>query len=191
MRNITEALTNGSGPSQAPDRQAVKRDLLDELTAWTPRDRGGAFKTWHRHALSLVHLNVLSLLETEGALPMRRLAEAMDVSDASATGIVDRMEKRGLVARRHGTDDRRQVLVQPTEAGGRVFADMAAHRRMILSRVLDELTEEELGALLVGMKALGAARRRVRAAGPDGEADAAPPTAGAPPTSGGPHASGG
>jgi MarR family 2-MHQ and catechol resistance regulon transcriptional repressor len=162
MRNITAEQSSLPEPATAPiDRGALERELLDEMTAWSPRDRGGVFKTWHRHALSLVHLNVLSALEAEGPLSMRRLAEAMDVSDASATGIVDRMEKRGLVERRHGTGDRRTVLVQPTDAGGQVFVEMAAHRRGVLSSVMAELTEEEMTALLVGMRAIHAARRRM------------------------------
>ena len=137
------------------------------MTAWSPRDRG-IFKTWHRDALSMVHLFVLITLEADGPLSMSRLAEAMDVSDASATGIVDRLEKRGLVERRHGTGDRRQVLVHSTEAGGRVFADINAHRRAALSSVLAELTEDEMAALLIGMRAIQAARGRVLARGPDG-----------------------
>jgi MarR family 2-MHQ and catechol resistance regulon transcriptional repressor len=98
---------------------------------------------------------------------MRHLAEAMDVSDASATGIVDRMEKRGLVERRHGTGDRRMVLVHATGAGEQVFRDMAAHHRDVLSRVLAELTEEEVTALLVGMRAIHAAKRRALEWDPD------------------------
>jgi DNA-binding MarR family transcriptional regulator len=70
------------------------------------------------------------------------------------------MEKRGLVERRHGTGDRRMVLVQATGAGEQVFHDMAAHHRDDLSRVLAELTEEEVTALLVGMRAIHAAKRR-------------------------------
>lgn len=167
MRNITETQNNNAALNAdatarpAVDRQALERELLDEMTAWSPRDRGGAFRNWHRHALSLVHLNVLTALEVEGPLSMRHLAEAMDVSDASATGIVDRMEKRGLVERRHGTDDRRVVLVHPTDAGCQVFSDMAAHRRGVLSEVLAELTADEIAALLTGMRAIHAARRRV------------------------------
>lgn len=158
------------------DRRGLERELLDEMTAWSPRDRGGVFKTWHRHALSLVHLNVLTALEAEGPLSMRRLAEAMDVSDASATGIVDRMEKRGLVERRHATEDRRVVLVYSTAAGEQIFRDMAAHRRDILSRVLAELTEADMAALLVGMRAVHAARRHVLAGDPGCEAAAAQET---------------
>lgn len=154
-------------------RSALERELLEEMTAWSPRDREGVFKTWHRHALSLVHLNVLTVLEAEGPLSMTRLAEAMDVSDASATGIVDRMEKRGLVGRRHGTGDRRVVLVHPTDAGAKVFSEMATHRRGILSKVLAELSEEEMTSLLVGMRAIHAARRRLLAAAEAGCPDEA------------------
>jgi MarR family 2-MHQ and catechol resistance regulon transcriptional repressor len=94
----------------------------------------------------------------------------MDVSDASATGIVDRMEKRGLVERRHGTGDRRQVLVHATDAGARVFRDIGAERRTALSAVLTELSEDELAALLTGMRAIRTARQRVLARGPEGGA---------------------
>jgi DNA-binding MarR family transcriptional regulator len=153
--------TNSSQTVDDTGRQALERELLEEMTGWSPKDRGGVFKSWHRHALSLVHLNVLTALEAEGPLSMKQLAEAMDVSDASATGIVDRMEKRGLVERRHGTEDRRVVRVHATEAGFRVFSDMAAHRRGVLTKVLAELTEDEMASLLVGMRAIHAARRRL------------------------------
>jgi DNA-binding MarR family transcriptional regulator len=181
-----------SGPAHVPTNRAdLEREIIDEMTAWSPRDRGGAFKQWHRHSLSLVHLNVLTTLETEGPMPMSRLAEAMDVSDASATGIVDRMEKRGLVERRHGTADRRTVLVHPTDAGEQVFRDIAEHRRGLLTKVLAELTDEEMAALLVGMRAIRAAKGRLmanlaateRTPCPDGAAaQSAPPPPPPPPT---------
>jgi DNA-binding MarR family transcriptional regulator len=149
---------------QGVDRASLEHELLEEMTSWFTRDRTGAFKSFHRHALSLVHLNVLTALEAQGPLSMRRLAEEMDVSDASATGIVDRMEKRSLVERRHDTADRRVVLVYPTDAGARVFDDMAVHRREALTRVLSELTGPEMVALLTGMRAMKAARHKVLAA---------------------------
>ena len=177
LSNDVETTENGAPTetdSQQPlDRGALERELLDEMTGWSTRARGGIFKTWHRHALSLVHLNVLTALESEGPLSMRRLAEAMDVSDASATGIVDRMEKRGFVERRHATGARRVVQVYTTASGGRVFSDMATRRRAALSRVLAELSEEEMAALLVGMRAIHAVRRRMLAADPDPDPEAA------------------
>ena len=154
MNNTPQGIDAGS-------RSDLERELLEEMANWNAKERGGAFKSWHQHSLSLVHLNVLTALEAEGPLAMKRLAEAMDVSDASATGIVDRMEKRGLVERRHGTEDRRVVLVYPTPVGEQVFSDMAARRREMLAAVLKELSGVEMGALLVGMRAIHSARKRM------------------------------
>jgi DNA-binding MarR family transcriptional regulator len=153
-------LSQTSGGARS-ERASLEADILDELTSWSPRERHGVFRAWHRHALSLVHLNVLTVLEAEGPLPMKSLAEAMDVSDASVTGIVDRMEKRDLVERRHGTDDRRQVLVHLTDAGRQVFRDMEDHRREIHRRVVAELSDEDLIVVRNGMRAIRAARDRV------------------------------
>ena len=179
-------LTNDMRPEldrTAGDRAALESELLDEMTSWSSRDRGPAFKTWHRHALSLVHLNVLFELESEGPLSLRRLAEAMDVSDASATGIVDRMEKRGLVERRHDAGDRRVVLVYIADAGRRVFSDMAAHRRELLANLLGQLNETEMSALLIGMRAIHAAKATEVANEPGTDAVAAADDTAQPPPS--------
>ena len=64
------------------------------------------------------------VLEDTGPIPMGRLAELLDVSVASATGIVGRMERRGLVTRRHGESDRRVVVVEPAAAGRQIFVDI-------------------------------------------------------------------
>ena len=59
--------------------------------------------------------------------------------------------------------DRRVVLVHLTDAGAQVFGDLVALRRTMLSKVLGELSEEEMTALLVGMRAIQAARSRLLA----------------------------
>ena len=107
---------------RSASRRRIVDDLLDELTSWSPRERAGAFKHWLRGSLSLVHLQVLAVLEADGPLAMSKLAEALDVSVASATGIIDRMEQRGLVERRREPDDRRVVLVHRTDSGIRSSA---------------------------------------------------------------------
>jgi DNA-binding MarR family transcriptional regulator len=135
-------------------RRRVLDDLLDELTSWGPRERAGAFRQWLRGSLSLVHLHVLTVLEARGPLSMTKLAEELDVSVASLTGIVDRMASRGLVERQREPDDRRVIVVHPTEAGGAVFSEMAAERRRHLEPLLDRMTDDELESFLVGLRAL-------------------------------------
>ena len=143
---------------ESNERQRLATEVLNELTTWQPRDRMQAFRTWLAGSLSLVHLHVLTILEAGGPQSMSRLADALDVSLASATGIVDRMEHRLLVARKPDPDDRRMVVVHMLEPGADIFRHLAEHRRQSLSRILDRLTGEELGALLIGLRALRAAR---------------------------------
>lgn len=168
--NIRGARTNepsaGSGAGRAVEaaterHQPLADDVLAELTSWQSRLRMAAFQAWARGTLSIVHLSVLAALEANGPMSMTKLAETMDVSVASATGIVTRMEKRGVVRRRHIEDDRRVVLVEITRAGARVSSVMENHRNQRLRKLLDGLTDEELGSFLLGLRALSAARARL------------------------------
>jgi len=142
----------------AGDRGVATERLLDELTIWTPREREGAFRAWLRGSLSLVHLHVLTILEA-GPLTMGRLAEGLDVSVASATGIVDRMEDRKPVERRSDPDDRRVVVVHATKRGSRVFDALARERRARLGPILAQMTDDEVASFLIGLRAM----RRIRA----------------------------
>jgi len=140
------------------DREQAIAGVLDELTVWTPRERQGAFRSWLRGSLSLVHLHVLTILE-DGPLPMSRLADALDVSVASATGIIDRMEGRKLVERLSDPADRRRVLVHATRPGVDVFEALTRERRAKLAPLLERMTDDELASFLTGLRAL----RRIRA----------------------------
>ena len=161
MRGTVPESPTESIEGASASRQQVIDDLLATM-AWDPKERVGAFRTWLRGSLSLVHLQVITTLEAEGPLSMTRLADALDVSVASTTGIVGRMEERGLVERRHRSDDRRVVEVHVTRRGERVFQVMERARRDRFRKVLEQLTDSQLDAFLVGMQAMAAARARLR-----------------------------
>ncbi|MFF3910047.1 MarR family winged helix-turn-helix transcriptional regulator [Streptomyces sp. NPDC001848] len=71
------------------------------------------------HALTGAQARLLSLLSLE-PLPMRRLAQKLKCEPSNVTGIVDRLEARGLVERRPDPADRRVKLAAATEEGRRV-----------------------------------------------------------------------
>ena len=147
----------------ATTREQLVSDLLDELTSHSPADMLRYMRRWPSGPLSLVHLQVLTVLETDGPVPMGTLAESLDVSQASVTGIVDRMEQRGLIERRRDDDDRRVIRVALTEDGTRLLAGVAAGRRERLGILLGELSDDELAGFLRGSRALRAARARLAA----------------------------
>lgn len=147
----------------APDIPASPADLrhalIEELTAYAPSRHMHLMRHWPGGRMSLVHLNVLFVLSGDGPLPMNRLAELLDVSQASATGIVDRMEQRGLVARERAEDDRRVIHVVLTPEGEGLIAGMEAERRDKLASLLETLPEGDAAALLQGLRAMRRARQ--------------------------------
>lgn len=166
--NISPGQTDSAPAEPAPElqstpagREAVIVELVGEMTSWSPKDRMQVFRSWLKGSLSLIHLHVLTVLEAGGPLPMSRLADTLDVSVASATGIVSRMEERNLVEREHDREDRRVVLVVPTATGLAVFQDMMLQRREHLSELLRRLSDEELQGFLTGLRAVRAAREEL------------------------------
>ncbi|MDH6627155.1 DNA-binding MarR family transcriptional regulator [Streptomyces sp. LBL] len=75
------------------------------------------------HALTGAQARLLSLLSLE-PLPMRKLAQRLKCEPSNVTGIVDRLESRGLVERRTDPGDRRVKLAAATEEGRRVAREL-------------------------------------------------------------------
>jgi DNA-binding MarR family transcriptional regulator len=100
-----------------------------------------------RSGVSMTQMHVMWLLEHHGALPMSRLADLLDVSFSNATGIVDRMEERGLVERVRVPDDRRVVLVRITAKGIGTLEEIEALKQDRLQSILSHLDETQLSRL--------------------------------------------
>ena len=70
-----------------------------------------------------------ALLALDEALPMRRVAERLGAEPSNITGIVDRLQTRGLVERHADPTDRRIKLIATTDAGKSVAAELRGHLR--------------------------------------------------------------
>ncbi|MEU7639563.1 MULTISPECIES: MarR family winged helix-turn-helix transcriptional regulator [unclassified Streptomyces] len=68
------------------------------------------------HSLTGAQARLLRLLAME-PLPMRKLAQCLKCEPSNVTGIVDRLESRGLVERRPDPADRRVKIAVPTAEG--------------------------------------------------------------------------
>ncbi|WP_101254197.1 MarR family winged helix-turn-helix transcriptional regulator [Streptomyces barkulensis] len=69
-----------------------------------------------RHSLTGAQARLLTLLHHQ-CLPMREIARRLKCEPSNITGIVDRLESRGLVERRPDPADRRVKLAAATESG--------------------------------------------------------------------------
>lgn len=70
--------------------------------------------------LSPVQCHVLHLLEPGQPVPMGRLAETLACDASNVTGLVDRLESRGLLQRQPSAADRRVKVLVLTPSGARV-----------------------------------------------------------------------
>lgn len=97
--------------------------------------------------LSPAQCHVLHLIEPDQPLPMGRLAETLACDASNVTGLVDRLESRGLVRRRPSPRDRRVKVLVLTPTGCRL-------RSLLLDRMtsppaaLDRLSLREQRALV-------------------------------------------
>ena len=110
-----------------------------------------------RHGVSMTQLHILHMLDRHGQMPMSRLAEVLDVSDSNATGLVDRMEERGLIARTRVPEDRRVVLVEISPTGKAMLGDAEALRDDVMRRVLGRIDPTHLDDVACAMTDLRAA----------------------------------
>ena len=76
--------------------------------------------------LSFQQAMALGHLDEDEPLPMSALAVALQCDNSNVTGIVDRLEDRGLVERRPGEHDRRVKMLMITERGAQIRAGLAA-----------------------------------------------------------------
>ena len=78
--------------------------------------------------LSPVQCHVLHLMQPDQPIPMGRLAETLACDASNVTGLVDRLESRGLIVRRASADDRRVKVIALTPTGARLRAEL--HQRL-------------------------------------------------------------
>lgn len=97
--------------------------------------------------LSRARLSALSVVVFRGPLTLGELAAAESVRSATMTGIVNGLERDGLVRRRpHGTD-RRAVQVEATAAGRRLLGRARGKRLELVASKLADVSDAELDVL--------------------------------------------
>lgn len=149
MRTISPAAT----PTPRPATGSA--DLIDRIVGELHETIGSlrcaGTGRMVKAGISMTHLHILWVLEHHGDLPMTRLADLLDVSLSNATGLIDRMEERGLVERVRVPDDRRVVLVRPSAEGARIRDEIESLKqdrmRAILARLDPSQLDRVLGAI--------------------------------------------
>lgn len=105
--------------------------------------------------MGLSDFATLELLLHKGPQPVNEIGRCIELTSGSITSAVDRLEKRGLVARGSDPGDRRARIVRLTPAGEVLIKDVFASHKQALDHAAGGLSKTERAALIDLLKKLG------------------------------------
>jgi MarR family transcriptional regulator, lower aerobic nicotinate degradation pathway regulator len=129
--------------TSAPQHELSPADGLAQLSFLV---QGILERRAREHDLSVIQIRLLGILRDRRPT-MNELARLLGLDKSSVTGLVDRAERRGLVARAPSATDRRAVLVSLTDHGRSLVADGAADFESDISLLLRHLPATDRDAL--------------------------------------------
>jgi DNA-binding MarR family transcriptional regulator len=93
-----------------------------------------------KYQVSAAQLNCILSLYEYGPLPPSQIAKHMMVKSSTVTGVVDRLETKGLAERIRNSPDRRVITIQLTETGKKLAENAPPP---IQQKIIDGLRQTE------------------------------------------------
>jgi len=139
------------GETVIAGNESIIKDIVESIRRLVRAEYLDSQKMSKEFGLTGPQSLVLRLLIKSGSLSSADLSRQMYVTPSNITGIIDRLEKKGLVERIRKQGDRRVVLITPTESGrelGKLLPDPIERR--IINQLAD-LEPEQLQVLALAM----------------------------------------
>jgi DNA-binding MarR family transcriptional regulator len=149
---------------EEPDMDAVVEAIVYLYTESRRITKGLASE----YGLTGPQLAVVKMLEPVGKLSLSELSDRIRARNSTVTGIIDRMEREGLVERRRSEEDRRVIHIVLTRQGQKLANDIPVEPVQIFRQVLSELSPRDASDL---KRILTRLARRVRELVEDQESD--------------------
>ena len=146
----------GEAARPEPADPAGDESLADAFGAVARQLREKSAETLAPWDITPAHLRALRTLARHGTMRLSELSDHLQLAPRTATEVVDALESRDLVRRRADPADRRAILVEVTERGagmlaeiratsgteaGRIFGRLGPADRAELARILSKLRD--------------------------------------------------
>ncbi|WP_028469106.1 MarR family winged helix-turn-helix transcriptional regulator [Neptunomonas japonica] len=105
-----------------------------------------------RTGLTPPQLMVMQTLRESGQLTSGELAKEIVLTQATVTSILDRLEKKELVARERGTNDKRKVWVSLTDEGADLMKGAPTTQQDIFLRHFDDIQDWEQSMVVASLE---------------------------------------
>jgi DNA-binding MarR family transcriptional regulator len=135
----------------SPDNEYVIKDIVESIRRLVRAEYLDSQKMSKQYGLTAPQSLVLRLLIKKGAMSSADLSRQMYVTPSNITGIIDRLEIKGLVERIRKQGDRRIALITLTQSGqelGKTIPDP------IEKKILNQLANMEIEQLQILAMAL-------------------------------------
>ncbi len=136
----------------AKENEQRVKELAQFIEALTERFKANESVFADRLEVSERELALLRALAKEGPMITRALGGRFGVPVSTMTGLVDRMEKKGLVRRVRGRRDRRAIELEATPAGGLALREHARGMEAIARGMLETLGDRDQQALIAVLR---------------------------------------
>lgn len=97
-------------------------------------------------------LLLLQILQNKGGMTISELARDMSLSQATVTAVLDRLEKRELVARVRSQQDKRKIYPQLTSHGSKILENAPTVLQDDFARRFKELKDWEQGMIIASLQ---------------------------------------
>ena len=128
-------------------RQSLLRKLLKQASPREPDIRGANPRK--DRGFTPEQFVIIGILHSYGhGVTVSEITEAIDVPHSNVTRTLDRLEKKGLIHRKRGEDDKRQMIVRLTLEGTKAAKSLSQVQRILDKTLWGRLSESEKLVLL-------------------------------------------
>ena len=140
-------LERGEAAGSGPADPAGDESLADAIGAVARQLREKSAETLAPWDITPAHVRALRTLSRHGTMRLSELSDHLQIAARTATEVVDALQAGDLVRRRADPSDRRATLVEVTEHGARVLAEIRATRGTEAGRIFGRLSPADRAEL--------------------------------------------
>lgn len=134
-------------------REELEHEVLAQYRAMMHSFKARSAEAWMEIDITFPQLRTLLILAEEGPLVIGQIAQRLGIGLSTGGHLVDRLVQAGLAERTEDSEDRRRTLARLTPKGEELQARLL-NRVQHLQTLIQKLDEDDLAALLQGLRAL-------------------------------------
>jgi len=148
------ALDAGDSPVSEMTREAQMKEVIFSIRRLMQAGEMYTKELGKKYQVSAPQLYCLLTLNDHGPLPPSQIARHILVKSSTVTGIVDRLEQKGLVQRVRNSRDRRVINIELTEKGRALARNAPPPIQRTIMDGLKRVSDGQLTEITRGLKLL-------------------------------------